>query len=695
MSIRLERWMRSLVHGRYGRWVMLGLLVAILAGFTVMSEIGDWLFQRSPSASASDVAGTFAVLPGSQTAVTYSEFDAARRRYGLALAALRRSPQDRVRDLDVWTHLVLLEAARKEGIAVSNEDLKGVIGRIVPEHTFQDAQQYKKYVQQNFGVSAEALETAVLEYLTTIRLRELYAESFTVAPPATRKAAVEQSAGQSMEHAFGDYAVLDASNFLADAEAELKAEADPEAKLREFFDKDPAVRLEPEKFRHPSRFRLELLYTIHAKIDTDETLERIHILVLKAFPGAKIKDPDLGDQKQYYGAYRDRLLQMMGSSREKVEEEVQKAPPGEDEPKEPDGEPKPPPSAPDPQRVLEHGYQIAKHQVAREVGLREIYNFLYSQAKDNVSLKEIFAKLQEHDDPEHPVCSLVSGQGLIVFLDGKNALTGDELTEIEDSGVKFGFGFRPRVTGLLGQSLPKLSPKPDTLGDQAHGRQFFRLLEVIPDQRKTYEELTAGEKEDLRRLFYLPTRARDRAKERLEALRQKFVEGAPKADRFRAEAEALGCRVREKEWIDATFDYQPEPDEKQLWPDEYLHMRDRHFLRKSLAQLLERDRAKKELAAGTFLPVDVDLKGKKGGPGAAYLFYLRERKTPDATTIPPAEISTWLKSIYYRRAREEAERWTDQPERLREDFRMEFSKDMQPRIDEEMKRREEGRRKGR
>jgi hypothetical protein len=291
MSIRVQRALRNLIHGPYGRWIMLGLLIVILCVFTVTQDIEDWLrgaFGGDTAGSTSDVAGSFAVLPGDTTEVSYSGFEAARRRIGLARAFLERSGMDRVQDTDVWAHLVLLEAAKNEQIAVSVEDLREIIGRVVPDYIFNDPQQYRKWVQDNFqGASAPALEAAVLEYLTAFRVRQIYRESFLIGPPATRKAAIDQAAAQNVEYALGDYAALDAKRFLAEAEEELKSEADPDKKLREFFDKDPSVKLDNERFRHPRRFKIELLYSIHANVDTDEELARIEGLVTKTYPGPR------------------------------------------------------------------------------------------------------------------------------------------------------------------------------------------------------------------------------------------------------------------------------------------------------------------------------------------------------------------------------------------------------------------------
>jgi len=199
------------------------------------------------------------------------------------------------------------------------------------------------------------------------------------------------------------------------------------------------------------RFRIEVLYTIHAKIDTDEKLERVRRLVLAAYPDAKFEETTVADRKIYYGTFRDRLLAQTGLN----ESDVRRKDPA-------------------------YGYDIVKEQVGREVTLRAIYQFLHSQAKDDVSLKVIFDKLKAKDDPKDPICSTEPGKGLLVYRDfGGKPLSADELAEIEDSGVKFGLSFKPRVTGLGDTDLPKMSRRAETLGDEGHGRQILRLLEVI------------------------------------------------------------------------------------------------------------------------------------------------------------------------------------------------------------------------
>lgn len=195
------------------------------------------------------------------------------------------------------------------------------------------------------------------------------------------------------------------------------------------------------------RYQIEVLYTVHVAFDTDEKLERIRALVVKAFPDAKFAEVNVADRKTYFGTYRDRLLKMAGQL---------------------------------PAQGPAIGqYEIVKAQVAREVELRSIYQFLHAQAKDDRSLKTIFDRLKEKDDPKNPVCATEPGQGLIVYRDfGGKALSGDELKEIEDRGVRFGFSFKPRVSSLGDADLPKVSRKADTLGDEGDGRQIFRLVAV-------------------------------------------------------------------------------------------------------------------------------------------------------------------------------------------------------------------------
>lgn len=195
------------------------------------------------------------------------------------------------------------------------------------------------------------------------------------------------------------------------------------------------------------RYQIELLYTVHASVDTDEKLERIRALVLKIYPRAKFDEVSVEDRKNYFGTYRDRLFATVGKA-----------------------------------EVLHKGYELVKDQVRREVELRSIYRFLWLQAKDEESLKKTFDQLREKDDPKVPVCGTEPGKTLIVYRDfGGKGLSGAELQEIEDSGVKFGPSFRARVLGVGTNDLPKLGLKADTFGQEGHGRQIFRLVAVTEE----------------------------------------------------------------------------------------------------------------------------------------------------------------------------------------------------------------------
>lgn len=196
------------------------------------------------------------------------------------------------------------------------------------------------------------------------------------------------------------------------------------------------------------RYQIEVLYTVHVALDTDDKLERIRALVLKAYPDAKFTEVSAADRKTYFGTYRERLLKMAGQ----------------------------------PGTGIMQGFDDVKAQVNREVTLRSIYQFLHSQAKDDVSLNEIFERLRAKDDPKNPVCGIEPGKTLIVYRDfGRKGLAWEELHEVEDGGVKFGFGFRARVVGLGDAGLPKMGRKADSLGDEGEGRQIFRLVAVTEE----------------------------------------------------------------------------------------------------------------------------------------------------------------------------------------------------------------------
>jgi hypothetical protein len=206
---------------------------------------------------------------------------------------------------------------------------------------------------------------------------------------------------------------------------------------------------------------------MHTSVDTDAKLERIRALVVKAYPDAKFAEVSAEDRMVYYRTFRDRFHRMAGEPFEGIMAKVRTA----------EG-----PGVADAvlqEKATEFGYAIVKEQVAREVALRSIYQFLHSQAKDDVSLNVIFEKLKAKDDPKNPVCATEPGKGLVVYRDfGGKPLSGQELVDIEDGGVKFGPNFRSRVVGLGDIDLPKRGPKADGLGPEWEGRQIFRLVAV-------------------------------------------------------------------------------------------------------------------------------------------------------------------------------------------------------------------------
>jgi len=715
------RTLRGLIEGPYGRWLMLGLLIFILAVFTVTDEMTTALRRifGEKQLTDADIAGSFAVLPGARVDISYAEFEQARADYTVAASFLYQGALERVRDSEIWTYLVLRRAAARERVSVSVDEATNQIKLFVPPVIWDNPAQYKKWVRSRYRTSPANFENAVRKFLTAMRVRDLYVESYAIGPPATREEVVEQYAAQRIEFVRGHIAALDAGRFLQQAADELKAESDPDAKLKDLFAKDPDVKNASGMFRNPRKYVIEILYTIHKNLATEEDVARIVGMFSRIYPKLDVRklDPSIKDMKEFFDIYRDRLLEQEGTSWRKVmdeykEEQEDAAAPDKDvavPEKEGDEEKKDESGAGDEkektdaekegelnpaarQAMMAHAYTIVKDQIARELRVRGMYQWFRDQAGKNESksLRVLFDELKKHDDKENPVCTTEAGKGLIVYREFSEGLSGDELEEIEDSGVRFTHNFRARVTQMGDTDLPKLARKADVLGMAGHGRQITRLLEVKRETRKTYEELTEGEKVDLREQFYLPSAARVRASEALAALRQSCLDDQIAPEALRAAAEKIGCRVHEDEWIEASYDFMAEPEKNLYWPDEFLHMRDRHFLHKNLVGVLGRD-TKNELNAGSYVDVQVDARQDAEDPGAAYLFLLLERRKPDASTVPPSEVNSFMMNFRRNRMQEERKRWVDDIEVLMADFKMEFYDDMQRKITDELKRRREAR----
>jgi hypothetical protein len=62
------------------------------------------------------------------------------------------------------------------------------------------------------------------------------------------------------------------------------------------------------------RYRFEVLYTMHASVDTDAKVARVAALVMKAYPGAKIEEGSAEDRRGYFLICRDRLLRRVGKN---------------------------------------------------------------------------------------------------------------------------------------------------------------------------------------------------------------------------------------------------------------------------------------------------------------------------------------------------------------------------------------------
>jgi hypothetical protein len=284
----------------------------------------------------------------------------------------------------------------------------------------------------------------------------------------------------------------------------------------------------------------------------------------------------------------------------------------------------------------------------------------------------------------------------VIFRKFDHPLSRDEIQELEDSGVRFTHNVVFRVTKLASEDLPKVGAKADVLGEAGNGRMIFRVSKVEQERRKSYKELTESEKEDLRKKFYLPDIARQRAKEVLVALLEKCLSGDLTADQLEemAAKPSGNYRFHGDEWLLASREFMTEPARSLYWESEYSHMRDRHFLRRDLAEVLAQDRAREEkINAGSWLDVRLDTRNDAEDPGAAYLVLVLERKRPDAESIPLEEFETYMDVFRSRRRSEDQERWNTEFPRLKQDFDMEFFGDMQKIIEEEFRQREEARRK--
>jgi len=733
------------IFQKYERWFLIGLVIFITAIFTITTQMTDVLQGGGQSARTDETAGAFSLLRNETVNVTWAEYERARSSYSIS-----HFVPNNARPSDVWTHLVLLHAARREGITISVDDLANSLREFFTRSgapgLFDDRPRYKQWARQpQLGGSAAVFEESWRERLMTERLRALYSASYEIAPPATQESMVGRYTSQNIVFARVSWVRLAASKFVEDARKALQA-GDQDKDLKVFFEKDPAVKAEPTSFRSLPRYEVEFLLTVHKllnpalKVNQDkktDVIERLKTLFAKTWEGYEPKEPSINEMRDYFGYYTDRLLEVAGTTLDDVspgdgEDPEKKDPEKDDEKKddekkddekkddekkddekkddekkdgeekdgeEKDGEekkdedePGKPKLTPEQEKTrYSRALEIVRPIIERELIVRSLYFKLLAEARKDPkkSLKDLFEQLQKHDDKENPVLGTEPGKGVIQLLISKEPLTMEQIEELAPHDTKMGINGRLRVTSLVprvgsNQSLPAVSGRPETWGSSAHGREILRLVSMQKARRKTFDELDTEEKAELREDFYLPAMARERAKEALEEFKKSCESGKVAVAQFRSAAESpsLGGTVVEDEWITASPERLQSPDERALWPAEYAHMQDRHFLRRRLASIL---RDKKKHTAGSYLPVQVDAREEEDDKGAAYLVLLLERKRATAATMPVAEFYSFIQRVRRERRDREAKRWTAEFATLKSTFEMQFFGQMQNRIEDEEK----------
>ncbi len=680
--------MRSFIK-KYERSMMLGLVIFLLIVFTVTADIQTVARSGGGNGPSRDaIAGEFRVIPGSgdKVEVPWGEFTQARNRLSIIN---KMSQSGKVTDTAAWTQILLLETAKRIGITVSDQELVTTVNLWTRNMVRDDREQYKLWVRRSFGVTAREFEEAIRAQMTASRVRDLYRDSFEIAPPASRKDIVKKMGDQKIERLRVRYGSLGAAKFIDAERAAFEADEKAQDALKTFFDKDAAVQSESAGFRHPRRFKFEAMYTLHHLV-TEEDYKKIEALFKRAYPQLDLEklEETEKEKKAFFGYYTDRLLELVGSSWDKV-----KAANPADKP-EPGAKPTPDPLVTPEQRAIwkERGYEIAEQQIDRELRVRGMYRWFKDEAikNDRVSLKVIFDHLQKSDDKDDPICSTEMGKGLIVYFAPKDPLTADAIEDLEDRGVRFTHNTRNRVTGLAGGSLPKVKRIADVMGEAGHGRMLLRLVDVESERRKTFEELDKSERKTLLNEWYLPHQARASAKKAFEDLRTQLVDGKVDAAAFQKHIEDLGGRFYDEEWITASTDFIGEPSKDEFWPRAYRHMSDRHFLQRALWTVLATD-LKKEIKSGDYLPVQVNSPLEDEDYGAAYLVQMLERQLPDEGTVSRLEFARYVSNTRQRRSMEERDRWERHIDRTLADFEFEFFGDMDGRMKREKDERTEAR----
>ncbi|MEM8884142.1 MAG: hypothetical protein AAGD14_08750 [Planctomycetota bacterium] len=727
--------MRGLIE-RYERWFMLGLVVFLLVIFTVTDQISASFMGGGGEAGPGmdERAGSFYINPKTEVEVTYGDFNRAQS--AVRVWQMLTFGQQEPSDLDIWSHLILMATAEAEGIRVGNAELRdAILGQPALAQLVADKEQYRKFLRERLNMSIPQFEESIRAALTAARVRQLYIDSYFVAPPATRDDLATVYASDVFEYVDLSWAALDAEKFIEKVGEDLEDADDKDKVLAEFFAKDPGVKADTQAFRNKRKFGFEMLYANHERL-TAENLARAKEMFFKAWPQYGKSEDDRkvaldfgGDSeiRRFYDDYSERLIKLEGRTLEELtkqaEEKVDAAKkddgskPDENEPNGNDPDKNDPdnndPDNNDPDKndepnavdaaarnlaiqtaLRDIGSELCRPRVIRELELRRIFRLMHNDAFDNPneSLKKIYDRLVAVDDPENPLCSTEPGKGLFVYRKPEKELTREEIQDLEDGSHTFGLHVAVRITPASAEKLPYVSRSAEPLGTFVEGRMFLRVTKVVPESAKTFEELTALERSRLVDDYYKPTKAREMAKEALVALRKRVDEGNVKPDGFKEAAEALGARVFENESVVADTGYIEPPDDNQLFPSEFKRMRDRYFLRNRLGSILASDRIKKEderIKPGSWLDVEVrsDSDDIEEDPGSAYLILLLERTKPNAATLPEDKLSRARMSAVQSGMARERNRWGNGFEQLFADFQVTFSPEMKERIDAAFERR--------
>ncbi len=702
---------------KHERKFLIALVIFLLVIFTVMSDVSSFLApDRDPGTDPNEIAGRFE-MPRAKVDVTYGEYGAARRDISLlkTLRAGFRGRREDVSAVEVWRYLILREGAKRAGVRVSDSALRETITGSMSWAT--DTGRYRDIIRGTLGVEPAVFEEALRDHLAVGRLEQLYQFCFMIAPAATREEVLKDALARILEYVRGDYAVLSAANFvdIAGEEFRAKPKEEREKELEAFYDRDSSVRSALRRFELPIRYDVEFLYTIHKNLN-EESLKKIEALFKRAYPDYDqgLEETE-GEMRAFYSLYRDRLLKRVGMSwktvKEKATAEFNKKKKGDDggekkedgDPKDgdpKDGDPKKKegtdgedvPPTPELRKAWQnHGFSLVQETIDRELRVRSMYRAWHAEIRKTKDVKGLFEKLKKADDPNDAICATESGKGLIVYLAFDKPIAADDIEDLEDSGVRFTHNVRTRITQTATKAksdLPQLHRHADTMGAAGHGRMIIRLNKVEPRRRKTFAELSADERADLVKRYLLPTRARTLAKKALEKLRKECLADSLDDKTFLEKAEDMGCRIYRNEWVTATEVTPTEASPERLWKDELAHMRARRFLVRGLLGAFRADASKKKIKAGSYLEVMVQEPDglEEDGPGAAYLFLVKERLRPDAKTLPRSNLAQ-MEFIARNASRNDYnKRWNEEFRDLFKDFGLKFFGPMEDDVNSNLKK---------